>query len=274
MSRIRPIIKYHGGKGLLQSWIRSKFPKDFSAFVEPFGGAGNVVLNMPPTQVEVYSDLDPVLCNLFNIVKNNCLEFCKKTEPIECKEEVFLYYKDLLASEKFQKINALEQAVTYFVVKRMSKGGIGKQFSSSKRIYSLGPENLQNWTTAKQSIPAISNRLQSIQILNKNAIDVIREFDSSGTLFYLDPPYFPSSRIAKKVYNYEMTEEEHEDLYRLVTSLNGIVAISGYHCKQYDKWYDSWALHERSVGNNSNQTMKSQGSRKIECLWINTPYAF
>ena len=68
--------------------------------------------------------------------------------------------------------------------------------------------NLSNWYHLPEWIEEIAERLRNIQIEHKPALDLIREFDSPDSFFYLDPPYLLNTRSAKQ-YQHEMTEEDH-----------------------------------------------------------------
>ena len=95
-------------------------------------------------------------------------------------------------------------------------------------------------TVSVEGLSEIVQRLLRVQIENSPAIEVIKRFDSEETLFYCDPPYPHDSRTDKKAYGYEMTDEEHRKLAEVLHSVQGKVAISGYHCQLFDTLYQDW----------------------------------
>jgi DNA adenine methylase len=66
---IRPPVPWFGGKGHMHKIIIEQFP-DHICYVEPFGGAGSVILNKSPAAIEVYNDLNSGLVNLFQVLRN------------------------------------------------------------------------------------------------------------------------------------------------------------------------------------------------------------
>ena len=63
-----PLLRYFGGKFRLAPWIISHFP-NHEIYVEPFGGAGSVLLQKPQIGCEVYNDLDLDVYNLFAVLR-------------------------------------------------------------------------------------------------------------------------------------------------------------------------------------------------------------
>jgi hypothetical protein len=56
-ARVDAPFAWYGGKQNLAPWLIERFP-DHQRYVEPFGGAGNVLFAKPPSVFEVYNDLD------------------------------------------------------------------------------------------------------------------------------------------------------------------------------------------------------------------------
>ena len=65
-------------------------------------------------------------------------------------------------------------------------------------------------------------------------------FHSPGTLFYCDPPYPHESRGDAKVYGFEMSDKEHEELAAALHKAEGAVAISSYRRPLMDRLYKDW----------------------------------
>jgi DNA adenine methylase len=125
---------------------------------------------------------------------------------------------------------------------------------------------ISRWLGSIEDLPEIALRLLRVQIENRPAIEVIRLYDSPDTLFYCDPPYVHLTRGDNNAYGYEMTDDEHRELARVLNSVQSHVAISNYQCKLMDELYPApkWKKHVAPE-----KTIHSTKGKRAEALWIN-----
>lgn len=62
----------------------------------------------------------------------------------------------------------------------------------------------------------------------RDALEIIRCWDSPETVFYIDPPYVPETRRTKRMYAHEPDIEHHRQLVELLLQLRGYALLSGY----------------------------------------------
>lgn len=91
-------------------------------------------------------------------------------------------------------------------------------------------------------------------------------YDSPQTLFYCDPPYVHETRGDSRAYGYEMTNQQHTELSRILNAARGTVAVSNYDCELMDRLYPPPKWHKTTSGARTNHATK--GTR-IEVLWTN-----
>jgi DNA adenine methylase len=263
--KIRSFVKWHGGKSYhARNFIELMPPH--KTYVEPFVGGGSVFLNKSSVITEVINDLNPRLMNAWEQIKFHPEDVIRRLSSLTYESPTFLAAKrrsespDLLCGD-------LDDAANFIVVNRMSRGGMGGDFAWSDRLRGGQPGDVNAWETMIEEIPAISGALQGVEIRCGHASEVIDDYDSEDTLFYLDPPYLHETRTAKSVYAHEMTTEDHWALLAQILESRAIIMVSGYHSEMYDNALKDWTLHEFRVKNNSGQGKKKND--RIECLWIN-----
>jgi DNA adenine methylase len=103
-----------------------------------------------------------------------------------------------------------------------------------------------------------------VQIENAPAVEVIERYDSVETLFYCDPPYPHDSRGDINAYAYEMTDEQHRALAKVLRKAEGKVALSGYHSKLMNELYGDWYRVESKA-----KVIHSVKTKRKEVLWTN-----
>ena len=71
---------------------------------------------------------------------------------------------------------------------------------------------VSRWLGGVEALQEIAERLLRVQIENRPALEVIRLYDSTETLFYCDPPYLHETRGDSKAYGFEMDIDQHFEL--------------------------------------------------------------
>ncbi len=96
----------------------------------------------------------------------------------------------------------------------------------------------------------------AIQWLRDNNTDMV------DTLIYADPPYIISERLSKKkLYKFELTDQNHIEFLNLCKQSAAKIVISHYKCALYDRELASW---EQKVVKCS-----YRGSVVDECIYYN-----
>jgi DNA adenine methylase len=267
MATLTQPIKWHGGKHYLADWIISHFPAH-THYVEPFAGGLSVLLRKDPEGVsEVVNDLNRRLTEFWTVLQSDALfqGLVRTVESVPFSEHEFT----LAATE--HDMGPVHNAANFFIRARQSRQGLMKDFAtlSRNRTRRGMNEQVSSWLTAIDGLPEVHARLKRVAILNRPAVEVIRQQDGPNTMFYLDPPYLHETRVTTSDYAHEMTREQHEELMDALTGIRGKFALSGYHSELYDEWGRGagWKCAEREIDNKASS--KKTKSKKIECLWMN-----
>lgn len=261
----RPLLRYHGGKWRLSSWIIRFFPRH-RIYVEPFGGAASVLLQKPKSAVEVYNDLDCEVVNLFQVLRDRELAdrlfYQIMLTPYSRVEFLSAWGKTDDPVEKARR--TIIRAQMGFCSAGATKGSTGFR-SDSSRSYTTA---MDDWYRYPACLPPIIDRLRSVQIENRDALAVIEQHDSAETLFYIDPPYMHGTRVmngSTQYYQHEMTDGDHVRLLDMVSKLKGMVILSGYHSDLYDDALVGWGRFEKK----SAAAAHRGTAMRTEVLWIN-----
>jgi DNA adenine methylase len=128
-------------------------------------------------------------------------------------------------------------------------------------------EPVSKYLSAIDGLPALAERLRTVVIESKDAVELIQKHDKPGVFFYCDPPYVPSTRHGANATTYakEMTAEAHEELLTTLLDCSGQVMVSGYACDLYDNALASWRREEIET----KAHMANSGQLRTEVIWMN-----
>jgi DNA adenine methylase len=256
---------WYGGKFSQLDWLLPLLP-ECHHYCEPFGGSAAVLLNRRPSPVETYNDIDGEVANFFRVLRDETDELLKVIAFTPFSREEF--YKAIY--EDGDKLTDVERARRFFVRARQSRTGLAQtaslgRWANCKQTTRAGMSGVvSRWLGSVEDLPEIALRLLRVQIENRPAIEVIQLYDSPDTLFYCDPPYVHCTRGDDRAYGFEMDEQAHCELAKVLSNCRGKVAISGYRCEVMDDLYKDWRCHETSP-----RTCHSVKGLRQEALWMN-----
>lgn len=235
-------------------------------YVEPYAGGLSVLLAKNPEGVsEVANDIDGRLTNFWRVLQGeeSFDQFRRTLEAVPFSETE---WRD---AEADTGGNSVVSAVRFFIQCRQSLAGRMNCFTSLSRTRTRRGMNEQAsaWLNAVEGLPTVHARLKRVAILNRDAVDVIRQQDGPDTLFYLDPPYLGETRTCANVYAHEMGVAQHGELLEVVEACKGRVMLSGYHSEMYDRRLQNWTRHEFVLPNQA--AGGKQKRRMTEVVWCN-----
>lgn len=260
----RPPLRWHGGKWRLAPWIIGHFPPH-KCYVEPFGGGASVLLRKSRSSLDVYNDLDEAVVTLFRVLRDRPDDLIRRVELTPFSRDDFDLAQDFdrpVEDEIDLCLRLLVRSHMGFSTAGTCGRGNREKTGFRARGVRAGTTPPENWRRFPPVLAEVAERFQGVVIDRRPALDLIEMHDAADTLFYLDPPYLPSTRDARADYNHELTEADHADLLERITRLAGRVVLSGYASALYDDALASWRRVERET--------QAEGARaRTEVLWMN-----
>jgi DNA adenine methylase len=278
-------FRWAGGKGKLARWIIQYVPSG-SIYVEPFAGAASVFWHLPtPFPVEVLNDLDGDIVNLYRVLQDKAKfeELAHRLifTPYAHAEFVRAHQiaKDPIATD-------IDRAWAFFVRQNQGFGGIataqaqGNWGRAITKISNNMAHTTSSWRSRLKLLSFWHERLSRVQIDCIDGIECIKYWDTPETVFYIDPPYVPNTRKARRLYKNEPDLAYHERLVETILAVKGKVMLSCYDDPVYTSlskagWYKltrETACH--MAGKIRGSKLQGTGSAKehaprVETLYLN-----
>lgn len=227
ISKVRPAFKWVGGKSRLVPTLLAWTPPHHIA-VEVFGGSLAFTFGKRPAPVEVINDINAGIVNFYEVVRSpdqfHRLQLMVQLTPYSrlVRDTAFVSWKD--------QTDPVERAYRWYIMNRMAWNGSisSKGWGYTIRATAQGMSKATlDYIQYLDRLPAIHERLRSVQIENDHFRKVIERFDTRDTFFYCDPPYVPGTWEGGS-YDEEMTLEEHQELVDLLLNIKGMALLSGY----------------------------------------------
>jgi DNA adenine methylase len=184
---LSPLAPYIGGKKQLSSLIIERIeaiPHD--TYAEAFLGMGGVFLRRRRApKVEVVNDWSRDVATFFRVLQHHYVAFL---DFMRFQLTVRTEFDRLVAMDP-ETLTDIQRAARFLYLQRLAFGGkvTGRNFGVDAgapgrfNILKLGP-----------LLEALHERLAGVVVERLSCSDFVGRYDTSSTLFYLDPPYWDS----------------------------------------------------------------------------------
>ncbi len=245
---------YRGGKSNLASTIVRLLPPH-QVFVEAFGGSAAVLLNKPPSPVEVYNDVDGSLVNAFETIRNHPVLLLERCSTLLYSRQLHNQWRSHLSGFEDPDGARVELAArTLFLLSSGFSGDSAGGLAIDIRSKGGGSSR---WARVLGRIFDLSERFRHVVIENHDFEECIWTWDTDRTLFFLDPPYFRSA----KALPFDFTLEDHEKLASVLRDVRGRWIASYDDCPEVRSLYEGCSTVHVST-KLSSQKVGLGGSRR------------
>lgn len=213
---------------------------EHETYAELFMGAASLYLNHPRSPVEIINDLDSDLAMFWKTLADR--KQGKKLVELLCN----LQYDKTVFDEAlkhrnnhFRGLDDVQKAVAIYVL-------ISQSFNATRKNFSrTGYKDTETYQAdIISNLPAVYERLAGVEVLNKNAIDLIEKFSENEDAFlFLDPPYRHDLRGkgATSAYACELPHCEQVRLLKAIRHAKCKILLCGYKSEKNDL-YDTYLL--------------------------------
>lgn len=217
-SRVVPLAPYLGGKFRLSKRIIDKIEQiPHTIYAEPFVGMGGIFLRRKQIpKAEVINDINGELVNLYRIVRRYPDTLYKETEFLFAGRQEF----ERLLKTSPETLTDIERAARFLYLQSQAFGGkvTGQAFGVS-----IDRPARFDFMKMEDRVRAVGGRLASVTIERQDFETFIKHYDSKGTLFYIDPPYWGNETdYGKGVFS----RADFERLRDCLTSIKGRFILS------------------------------------------------
>lgn len=182
---VRPAAPYIGGKRNLARRIARRIDAHpCEVYAEPFVGMGGVFLRRTrKAKCEVINDISEDVANFFRILQRHYIPFM---DMLRFQLTTRAGFERLLKVDPATQTD-LERAARFLYLQRLAFGGkvTGRNFG----VQTNGPARF-DVTKLAPMLEELHERMASVIIERLNYSEFIARYDTPGTVFYLDPPYF------------------------------------------------------------------------------------
>ena len=248
-------IPYYGGKARFAGWIVERTTYR-TAYVEPCGGVGSVLLRRRKSKAEILNDLSGVVVNWWEVCRDawpelkDMLEWTPPSRDVRNQAQAICFEGDE---------NPVRWAWAFSVLAQQSMAN-NMTTTNSWRYHFEHDRHYRGGNLAQ-----IAERIKDLQLDNRDMCDVLTATQRvSDIMVYVDPPY--PTAITEAYFETDASFDRAA-VAELLLAQCGDVAVSGYEGDWPELTEAGWDLHTLDVQLAASRHNLSD--RRTECLWTN-----
>jgi DNA adenine methylase len=263
-TRVKPFLKWAGGKTRLLPALRKSSPQRFNRYFEPFLGGGAFFFDSLPSDA-VLGDSNPELINCYQVVREKPRELIAYLSKLRINEAEFYRLRELRPEELAPVVRAARliylNKTCYNGLYRVNRQGrFNTPYGRHSNVTLVDPNNLI----------AASVALRRAQLICADFASVL-ETARKGDFVYLDPPYVPVGKFSDfKRYTkdqfYEADQERLATRFRELSAKGCSVLLSNSFNEKTAKLYSRF--FQRTVKMPRFVNCKGEGRGHVDELLI------
>ena len=258
---MKPFFCYHGGKQYMATKLVDLIP-DHKIYCEPFCGAASLLFAKPiklisnqDNYIEIVNDRLNLLVIFYEQAKTNTEALFNLIDSRLYSEYWHSIGKKIIKNQSDYSLLEIAWA-TFYLLNVSFGGGMNKGFGYGKKAYANRLEHkLLEFKTKCE-------RLKSVTIHNKDALEIIKYYDSPQTFFYVDPPYINTDQGHYKGYSVK----DYINLIDVLKNCKGKILLSGY---QNEYVPDNWNYLTYDAVCHVKKPINNHRDARTEYLWYN-----
>lgn len=259
-------IKYYGGKQTMIADILPLFPKDYKGYIEPFAGGAAIFFAKEPSKLEVLNDMNGELVNFYRICKTNIDALMEKVNAsiysLKLYEVANCIYSAPMLFDEVTRAWAL-----WYLSRTSFASQLGIGFSRQKCTTKKDAASF-SFYNSKPLLETACKRLEHCTIIECDAIDCIKDYNSKNIFYYIDPPYVG----ARQGHYTGYTQEDFNNLLETLTNIKGKFLLSSYNNEilvKYTQNYNWHTIHIDKINKTSFSTTTKKRKKCCEVLTYN-----
>ena len=241
---IKTPFGHPAGKHFLRKEIIPRLP-EAKRYVETFCGSASILFGIDAEKYEeeVINDIDKDYISAFKFFKNMTEDDLRRLKQYKWTPSKLFF--DELKNKQFK--SNIENVGKFLYLSWNSFNCMGKNYSE---------QNHNAIERLDRIYAQVKPRLKNVTVLNNDALEIIKQYDSVDTIMYMDPPY-----PGKWNPLFGKDEFDFEELAQVLKSIKGKFLLSLEYDKQYEELFKQFNIIKVNIRASGN-TWVGEGRQK------------